>query len=551
MLLGGEIILMKKMSGFFAALLLAAMSFTASAADWCEDFEDNVCAFDAGGGPSYSITANPDAAVGGSVLKYTQGSGKSAAWIRTKEVIVPAKSTGVYKVGVDLYIPETSFTAEGQTLEVSLNTAYNHKVILVSEAVSNPTGFNTNSYPKDEWFRLVFELNFDAETYDVYVEQDGKNIYKHFTGRKMLIGNDNLKTAGVQHMRLYLGGAGQLVYVDNIGIKPETEVEPASFGICDFEEGWGTGFVFGGSASRSIAKDPVVTNNRNVLKYEHTASQSASWMKNKADPGLGGYKTGVYEIGADLYIPEDALTASGSNIRFDINDANTSHFVYLDPAGAEVKSGRTSDFPRNCWFRLRFVIDLDKGTYDAEIVRNGKVINRIWDDRGASSLKTDGLNNFRLFMGEPGQTIYVENFGISKYTGDTEVSFFGTTPFAVINMPTYTEDEEEYCQLGLFAGIDSYDYNSLGFMIEIEGEADATDIGDITTVYNSIRVAGENADVTVTADDVEAFRIFGTVVPLLKEKYDGKKVWFTPYAEKINEDIVYGQSYLVPDIYTK
>ena len=58
-----------------------------------------------GGGVVADVVTNPDSEVGGDVFKqYNNGIG--ASWVLSNTNIVPADSTGIYEVGVDLYVPK-------------------------------------------------------------------------------------------------------------------------------------------------------------------------------------------------------------------------------------------------------------------------------------------------------------------------------------------------------------------------------------------------------------------------------------------------------------
>lgn len=113
-------------------------------------------------------------------------------------------------------------------------------------------------------------------------------------------------------------------------------------------------------------------NTNMVLNYTHS-STSASWIKNKDT--LGGYTSGKYEVGTDLYIPSTALSASTDYVQLQIN-GDAAHCINLvSDQKATLGSFDTKDFPRDKWFRVRFVFDMDKLKYDLEIVEDGVVRN--------------------------------------------------------------------------------------------------------------------------------------------------------------------------------
>ena len=538
--------------------MMIGMMFDVSAAStgWCEDFEDGVYSFASGGGPALGVVDNPDASVGGSVLKYSQGSGKEAAWIQNNDTILAANSEGIYKVGVDLYIPDTSLTASGHNVDIKINNSNNHRIILVSDTVAGLTAFQSNSFPKNEWFTVVFEFNFSDGKYDVYIQKNGVKYATHFSGRNMKIGTgeaDDIVNYGVKNIRLFMGGADQMIYADNYGVKegdepaeptpsaspapsvsPEPTAAPESFGIYDFEStDWTDDFDKAGSATYSIVTDPVVENNRNVLKYEHTSGQSASWIRNKLS--FGEYTSGKYEVGVDLFVPDTALVEDGSNIRFELNNEATTHYVFLDPEGAEEKPGRISDFPRNCWFRLRFVIDLDNNKYNAEIVKDGVVLNRIWESRGATSIKNNGLSTARLFFGEPNQYFYAENLGISEF--DEEIEIIPSVKF--IRIDGVNAAGEELSIYGDFAGgADSTQLADIVWMKSDKADGEYTVIDGANSLSYTPETGGYYLKVSAKFGDktLETYPVY------IRE--DIKKLTLNPYLSCENKLMTAAVAYI-------
>ena len=102
-------------------------------------------------------------------------------------------------------------------------------------------------------------------------------------------------------------------------------------------------------------------------------------------------------------------------------------------------------------------------------------------------------------------------------------------------------DSTEY-QLGLYAGIDSLKYKKVGFIIEAGGNKIEY---DTNTVYTS--VVGDN--MTVTADDIGAYRIFG-LNAFFPKAYNEMTITFTPFAEKFDGTRINGYSYTVDKLYT-
>lgn len=149
-----------------------------------------------------------------------------------------------------------------------------------------------------------------------------------------------------------------------------------------------------------------------------------------------------------------------------------------------------------------------------------------------------------------------------KFSGKGKY-IFGYTPFVVRNMPIKQYENKDgktvdYCEVAFFAGIDSLDYQTIGFKVEadngteIEGyKIPAVGEDGKYYVYKDITVTGSEGSQTVTAEKIDSYRIFGIQVPFEKSVYDNKDVWFTPYAENFDGTTTYGLRYRLPDIYTK
>lgn len=99
-------------------------------------------------------------------------------------------------------------------------------------------------------------------------------------------------------------------------------------------------------------------------------------------------------------------------------------------------------------------------------------------------------------------------------------------------------------QVGLYAGIDSLKYKKVGFKIYDQNDKI---IGEDSTnkVYSSVK--GNN--MTVTAKEIDSFRIFGTTVEFGKG-WDNIAVFFRPYAIDFTGKEILGYKYKIADIYT-
>ncbi len=388
----------------------------------CETFDSDasLSKFITAGEPTIDVVSNPDVNVGGNVLKqYNENT--SSSWVKNTPIILPPGFGGTYEVGVDLYVPSVFNESVDNIVTVTVNDDNTYRVRFVSDKYDQTSGTikgNLAVAPYDTWFRLVYEFNFDTNRFSAYLMKDRKVYAKVINNAAM---SEGMIEGGVSTLRMHLQGADQMIFADNYGIKAD------SFGTYDFEDTEWEGFLeTAGSATYTIADDPSNEGHGNVLKYAHENEQSNSWIRNVTT--LGGYKTGKWEVGADVYIPGDALSQVGSFIRFTIN-GDTTHRLELIPEDisetdlsnnvygtyTERSPIRTTDFPRDEWIRVRFVIDLDKGVYNAEIVSDGKVITRHFKDRDAASLVENGISKMQLYIAGKDQTIYVDNFGISQF----------------------------------------------------------------------------------------------------------------------------------------
>lgn len=393
----------------------------------CEEFESSssLSKFITAGGPTVDIVPNPDTSIGGNVLRHYNES-TSASWVKNVPAIVLPGSSGTYEVGTDLYIPSSFNDSEGNIITFVINDNNNYRIRFVSDKYDQTSG-TIQGYlavaPYDTWLRLVYEFNFATGKYSAYLMKNGKVYTK-------IVNNANIETGviqnGISTMRMHLQGAGQMIYADNYGIKPQ------SFEIYDFEDGqWSGELETAGSATWSVASDPQNAGHGNVLQYTHKDGQANSWIRNYET--LGSYTTGKWEVGADLYIPDTALSQVGSNIRFTVN-GDSSHRLELIPediSETDLQNNvydtyttrspiRTTNFPRNKWIRVRFVFDLDKGVYNAEIVSDGKVITRQFKDRDCASIVANGISKLQLYIAGKDQTVYVDNFGISEFVGENQ-----------------------------------------------------------------------------------------------------------------------------------
>lgn len=138
--------------------------------------------------------------------------------------------------------------------------------------------------------------------------------------------------------------------------------------------------------------------------------QAASWIKNKND--FENTASGKYTISVDLYIPSSALAEAGNYVQMRINgDAN--HYVNLTSDATENPGAfDTKDFPRDKWFKVQFIFDMDKLKYDLVVIEDGQERTAGFTGCDASSLKDTGPLTLRVFLSGANQTVYVDHHGV-------------------------------------------------------------------------------------------------------------------------------------------
>ena len=178
----------------------------------------------------------------------------------------------------------------------------------------------------------------------------------------------------------------------------------------DFEDGaWADLYDKAGSATRSIVADPAGSENM-VLAVVHGADQSVSYIKNKA--AFENTASGKVTVGVDLYIPSDALDESGDAVQMQINGEYNHHCNLVSNAKGSLSAFDTKDFPRDKWFTVRFVFDMDTLKYNLEVVEDGQVRTTIFAGRSASNLAGVGPLVLRVHVSGNDQTIYLDHMGV-------------------------------------------------------------------------------------------------------------------------------------------
>lgn len=192
-------------------------------------------------------------------------------------------------------------------------------------------------------------------------------------------------------------------------IQEEETVMEKVYGY-DFKDStWTSLFDLGGGASREISLDPAGSGEA-VLALTHNSSQSASWIRNKN--AFENTATGKFTVSVDLYIPSEALADADDYVQMQINGEYSHHCNLVSDAKGSLNAFDTKDFPRDKWFKVQFVFDMDSLKYDLVVVEDGQERTAIFSGRSASSLSGTGPLTLRVFLGGNDQTVYVDNHGI-------------------------------------------------------------------------------------------------------------------------------------------
>ena len=188
----------------------------------------------------------------------------------------------------------------------------------------------------------------------------------------------------------------------------ETFVEKV-YGYDFNDNSWTSLFDMAGGATREIAPDPAGSGEA-VLAITHSSSQSASWIRNKA--AFENTVSGKVVISVALYIPSSALQGAGDYVQMQINGEYNHHCNLVSDAKQNPSAFDTKDFPRDKWFQVQFVFDMDSLRYNLVVVEDGQERAVIFAGRAASNLQESGPINLRVYLGGSDQTVYVDNHGL-------------------------------------------------------------------------------------------------------------------------------------------
>ena len=192
-------------------------------------------------------------------------------------------------------------------------------------------------------------------------------------------------------------------------VKEEETVVEMIYGYDFKDSSWSELYDKAGSATRSIVDDPAGSGNL-ILAVVHSESQTASYIKNKN--AFENTASGKVTVGVDLYIPSGALDESSDAVQMQINDEYDHHCNLVSDTKGSLSAFDTKDFPRDKWFTVRFVFDMDTLRYNVEVVEDGQVRTTIFAGRSASSLAGVGPLVLRVHVSGNDQTVYLDHMGV-------------------------------------------------------------------------------------------------------------------------------------------
>lgn len=126
-----------------------------------------------------------------------------------------------------------------------------------------------------------------------------------------------------------------------------------------------------------------------------------------------------------------------------------------------------------------------------------------------------------------------------KYTVTESSDVFGTS-FYARNLDITMDG---HYRVVLFAGIDSLNYEKVGFKITA---GDITVTYDSKNVYRSVTISGTQ----YSAEQFDVFRLFGLAIQF-PEVWDNTPIDYQPFAVDLDGNVIYGEIYTIDDIYTK
>lgn len=177
------------------------------------------------------------------------------------------------------------------------------------------------------------------------------------------------------------------------------------------DSSWSSVFITGGGATREIAVDPAGSGEA-VLAISHDSSQTESWVKNNDANAFENTKTGKFTISVDLYIPSTSLQSAGDYVQLQLNGEYNHHCNLVSDDKSSLTPFDTKDFPRDKWFQVQFIIDMDSQRYNLVVVEDGQERTVIFSGRATSTLNETGPTVLRVYLAGTSQIIYFDHHGV-------------------------------------------------------------------------------------------------------------------------------------------
>ncbi len=137
------------------------------------------------------------------------------------------------------------------------------------------------------------------------------------------------------------------------------------------------------------------------------------------------------------------------------------------------------------------------------------------------------------------------------YLYDPTVKMLDTKNLILYNMEPTVNDGNTTYRVGMFAGIDSLNYRSVGYEVVCTDDG-ASKTTNSKTVYDSVSYTRNGTDVTRYASDFgdNCMYLFGSVMGF-SEKYKLSNFRFRPYAVDMQGNTIYGKYAEISGVYTK
>ncbi|MBE7051152.1 MAG: hypothetical protein E7395_01085 [Ruminococcaceae bacterium] len=375
-----------------------------------------------------SIENNPDSSVGGKAFKAEIAAGGT---LNADTTGMTASNEGKWIFETDVYVPSDfpesariCFTPYFEQGETSWAT-------YIGGSDPSITAPVLTAFPRDKW--LTVRYTFDYETtanrchINVGIIEDGKLT----TISQM---QKTTATAGLAKMRISAAGVpeGTVFWLDNMKYYQENKAESALDDIIHYNadfRAYGVQYnvtagafaalehTYDGTAGKGSVKtvaDPADSNKKalEVSNLGETGTNYSSKLYTRT--GFDNKKSGVQIAEAELYIPSasfDATTANRLLIATRTSSSYAGVQLYLDTTQStnNESSGismQTKTFPRDEWFKIRFVTDYNLNTAEIQLVEDGAV-KTIGSGALPSALQTNGLWSLMFFGMGGAKTYYI------------------------------------------------------------------------------------------------------------------------------------------------